>query len=651
MANVTHIYGNEVTDAAARGSLAPAYSASSTYAVGDLVLHEGQLYECSTAISTAEAWTAAHWTAKTVADEVTDLKGGLTDLNEDITQLQTDLMDILVENTSGTVTLTNIENAQSFYNGVGASSSTGVSKVSYSDGIAKFSARGGDQLSPYIRNLPSSSWGTKKWICGFKYRLTKASQSLGNPEKIRVYLGSSLSYDNFNIVWDHWVDFAEVASTDLTRIMLIVANFATAPTENSFTCEFKDFYLYDATDVDSDMCSYIISQQSSNYQDGTVTYGTAITDYAPDTTLTEEGKCADSKAVGDAIGTPVYNVKNFGAKGDGTTDDTLALQALFASKSGRFYFPTGTYKINGTLSIPASSEMFGDGDSTIISVYGYTNLDYRYFRGNTKVYPYILVENAFVKLHDFKIVGSTPEHKTHYGIGVIDTTHCEIKNVTAYNINYDPNRQESDAEYASAYGIAALRSGYVTIDSCYVENCGYECIGIADASHNCVVKNCVTKNGWRTCMQVHRGAYDVEIIGNQMIQDAQAWDACFTLHGLSGDDLVRNLRLADNTFEASVSPRTRTEDYAAVVQLMSYCDGLWFINNRVVDGDRDLYADSSVTHLYIMGNLFEADDTSDYRLKINSANAVIVGNVLENTSGTTQTIPASAALSGNIGIS
>lgn len=80
MANVTHIYGNEVTDAAARGSLAPAYSASSTYAVGDLVLHEGQLYECSTAISTAEEWTAAHWTAKTVADEVSSLKGGITEI-------------------------------------------------------------------------------------------------------------------------------------------------------------------------------------------------------------------------------------------------------------------------------------------------------------------------------------------------------------------------------------------------------------------------------------------------------------------------------------------------------------------------------------------------------------------------------------------
>ena len=91
MANVTHIYGNEVTDAAARGSLAPAYSASSTYAVGDLVLHDGQLYECNTAISTAEAWTAAHWTAKTVADEVSSLKGGLTTMSVEDKLLRSEL--------------------------------------------------------------------------------------------------------------------------------------------------------------------------------------------------------------------------------------------------------------------------------------------------------------------------------------------------------------------------------------------------------------------------------------------------------------------------------------------------------------------------------------------------------------------------------
>lgn len=41
----------------------PPYSSSSTYAVGDKVRYDGYMYECNTAITTAESWTAAHWTA------------------------------------------------------------------------------------------------------------------------------------------------------------------------------------------------------------------------------------------------------------------------------------------------------------------------------------------------------------------------------------------------------------------------------------------------------------------------------------------------------------------------------------------------------------------------------------------------------------
>lgn len=51
-------------------SLAPAFSASSTYAVGDYVTHEGLLYKCTTAVSTAGAWNAANWTAVAVTDEM-----------------------------------------------------------------------------------------------------------------------------------------------------------------------------------------------------------------------------------------------------------------------------------------------------------------------------------------------------------------------------------------------------------------------------------------------------------------------------------------------------------------------------------------------------------------------------------------------------
>ena len=43
-------------------NFAGAYDSTSTYAVGDYVVYEHALYVCNTAISTAEAWTAAHWT-------------------------------------------------------------------------------------------------------------------------------------------------------------------------------------------------------------------------------------------------------------------------------------------------------------------------------------------------------------------------------------------------------------------------------------------------------------------------------------------------------------------------------------------------------------------------------------------------------------
>lgn len=52
----------------------PDYSSSSTYAVGEYVMYQGKLYKCKTAITTAEAWTAAHWETAILSEDVSDLK-------------------------------------------------------------------------------------------------------------------------------------------------------------------------------------------------------------------------------------------------------------------------------------------------------------------------------------------------------------------------------------------------------------------------------------------------------------------------------------------------------------------------------------------------------------------------------------------------
>jgi len=76
------------SSAAAQASLAPAYDNTATYEVGDYCLYSGQLYECTTAITTAEAWDSTHWTAVTVGGELSTVKDGLTDMDDRVTALE-----------------------------------------------------------------------------------------------------------------------------------------------------------------------------------------------------------------------------------------------------------------------------------------------------------------------------------------------------------------------------------------------------------------------------------------------------------------------------------------------------------------------------------------------------------------------------------
>ena len=67
--------------------IAADYSATKTYAVGDYVYYNGVLKRCITAITTAEAYTAAHWTNAVLAGDVTELKTAFTQQTDEIVEL------------------------------------------------------------------------------------------------------------------------------------------------------------------------------------------------------------------------------------------------------------------------------------------------------------------------------------------------------------------------------------------------------------------------------------------------------------------------------------------------------------------------------------------------------------------------------------
>lgn len=101
-----------------------------------------------------------------------------------------------------------------------------------------------------------------------------------------------------------------------------------------------------------------------------------------DPTAANEGVAAQSVAV---------SVLEFGAKGDGKTDDTAAVQAAFDSPHPRVYFPPGTYRVTRTILIRRESTLvFGERWASVI-------------RSHVKTGPLIDVRYAYDNLQHGKL--------------------------------------------------------------------------------------------------------------------------------------------------------------------------------------------------------------------------------------------------------
>lgn len=98
--------------------------------------------------------------------------------------------------------------------------------------------------------------------------------------------------------------------------------------------------------------------------------------------------------------TQVANVKLFGAVGDGTTDDTLAIQNAVNASDGVF-FPTGTYKITSAITLKTNSNVFGEGSSSVILYTGTAGGQGGLFANSNSASAY--VDN--ITISDLKILG------------------------------------------------------------------------------------------------------------------------------------------------------------------------------------------------------------------------------------------------------
>lgn len=83
--------GDAISDSNATmlAAMAPTYSTSATYSVGDYVNYDNAIYRCTTAITTAEPWTAGNWTAVILGE---DLEDQISNLKESLTTIENKLL-------------------------------------------------------------------------------------------------------------------------------------------------------------------------------------------------------------------------------------------------------------------------------------------------------------------------------------------------------------------------------------------------------------------------------------------------------------------------------------------------------------------------------------------------------------------------------
>ena len=105
----------------------------------------------------------------------------------------------------------------------------------------------------------------------------------------------------------------------------------------------------------------------------------------------------------------VFNVKDYGARGDGTTDDTSAFQAAITASAGTVYVPSGTYKITDTLVMKTGMTIEGAGKNT--SVAAMTRLDFSSLAGakNAISFPGVGDARLIALYINGKSSGAAPE--------------------------------------------------------------------------------------------------------------------------------------------------------------------------------------------------------------------------------------------------
>lgn len=270
----------------------------------------------------------------------------------------------------------------------------------------------------------------------------------------------------------------------------------------------------------------------------------------------------------------IFNVQNFGAKGDGITDDTAAIQsaidAAAAAGGGQVYMPTGTYIVSGgeepsdgCLMLKSNVYLYGDGmGATTVQVAD---------GSDTKITG--VIRSAYgEETHDFGVSNLTIDGNRDSTTGKIDgwfngyipgeagydsnvtLDSVEIKDCSGYG--FDPHEQTVNMVIRNSVSHGNGLDGFVAdflSNSTFENNVAYDNdrhgFNIVTSTHDFTMTNNVAYDNGGNGIVVQRGSEDIPSPSNITIIGGEVYGngAEGVLIKLSSEVIVSDVDIHDNT--------------------------------------------------------------------------------------------------------
>jgi hypothetical protein len=170
----------------------------------------------------------------------------------------------------------------------------------------------------------------------------------------------------------------------------------------------------------------------------------------------------------EAVPTFAVSVTDFGATGDGTTDDTAAIQTA-VNTAYMLFFPAGTYKVTSPITLRSNNHLFGEGASSVISYTGTATSQGALYANSGSASTY--VENLVVR--DLKVLGDVVASGfsefvhliSFHGVRNCLIDNCEVVGFRGDGIIFGSGLNDNPAPNS----LTERHNVDVTVKNCYID--------------------------------------------------------------------------------------------------------------------------------------------------------------------------------------